>query len=46
MGWDIKGVSHDKAGGISLKLNSANALSKIIGQMEEAEVGMGNVYKE
>ena len=46
LGWDIKGVSHDKAGGISLKIDSAKALSKIIGQMEEAEVGMGNVYKE
>lgn len=46
LGWDIKGVTHDKSGGISLKIDSAKALSKIVGQMEEAEIGMANVYKE
>ena len=46
LGWDIKGVGHSKADGITLTIDSNKALNKIIAQMEEAEVGMGNVYKE
>ena len=46
LGWDIKGVSHGKADGVTLTIDSTKALNKIIAQMEEAEVGMGNVYKE
>ena len=46
LGWETPGVKVDAKGKVHIQIDAKKALAKIIGQMEEAEVGMGNVYKE
>ena len=46
LGWSTPGVKVDPTGKVHIAVDSKKALARIILQMEEAEVGMSNVYKE